>query len=306
MRKSIRNVKRHLPHFPEGTLVRAVVALDRCEPAQLRRFGFIDPFAEGQTVLPSADVGPEARRNSQGDEYVHRDLPKEEFTLLQFRKRKEWHGPDQVLTERLVNCRYRRYPRTLIAATSIEFTILRTPEGGRVIASPPYDPRIEGEWLRVAANVLLEGFGQVEFRQADLTAACRPVRRLNWEILPRGRVPWSQGSELLRRVIEVAPPSVQPVIRERIEAVEAHGPNFHAVGQAGFSGYWVFGFGERDLYVLESLSLDNATYVLGAGWEVVSRLTKAEIIHGGLAVARLVHDRTWPERLAQVLRPVDG
>lgn len=100
------------------------------------------------------------------------------------------------------------------------------------------------------------------------------------------------------------PPSVQPVIRARTSQVEKYGPDFAAIGRAGFYGYWVFGFTKQGLYVLESRMLDNATYVLGADWEVVSRLTKAEIINSELAVARLVHDRGWPEKLDQVLRHV--
>ena len=86
--------------------------------------------------------------------------------------------------------------------------------------------------------------------------------------------------------------------------MERYGPDFVAIGQAGFDGYLVFGFAQYGLYVLESRMLDNATYILGTDWETVSRLTKADIINNQLSVARLVHDRGWPEKLDQTLRHV--
>ncbi|MGY0561682.1 hypothetical protein ACW7G2_13295 [Luteimonas sp. A277] len=36
----------------------------------------------------------------------------------------------------------------------------------------------------------------------------------------------------------------------------------------------------------------------------ISRMTKGEVINGGLAVARLIHDRSWYERLDEELRNV--
>ncbi len=187
----------------------------------------------------------------------------------------------------------------------IEFTIMERSDGSRVIASPIYDPRTEEAALLVAANLVLEGFSNVEFVQANLVPALRvSIKRLNWKIFPEGRIPWAQVRQEMERVIERAPPSAQPVIRARTSAVERYGPDFVAIGQAGFDGYLVFGFTRHRLYVLESRMLDNATYVLGADWETVSRLTKADIINNQLAVARLVHDRGWPEKLDQTLRHV--
>ncbi len=145
--------------------------------------------------------------------------------------------------------------------------------------------------------------GVVDFVRADVLPPLKvPVKRLNWEIFPQGRVPWSQVKKEIDRVTERAPVSVKPVIRARVQAVEQYGPDFAAIGRAGFDGYWVFGFTVHGLYVLESRMLDNATYVLDADWQVVSQLTKAEVINTDLAVARLVHDGSWMQKLDQILR----
>lgn len=303
--KRILKLERHLPEFAEGESVRAVKSLEGVSEHLLQRFGFADPFNVGQVVLPSVHLGPVARRNVNGTEIRHRDQPMEEMTRLQSWKHVEWHGREKIEVERLVERTYRRYPRTYVAGEGVEFTIMGRDDGSRVIASPAYDPVASAESLLVAANLIIEGFGDVEFVRSDLVPPLRvPVERLNWEIFPQGRVPWSRIRAEIDRVIERATESIKPVIRARIEAVERYGPDFAAVGRAGFDGYWVFGFTEHDLYVLESRMLDNATYVLDADWEVVSRLTKAEVINSELSVARLIHNAGWTERLDQVLRQV--
>lgn len=305
--KKILKLERHLPEFETGASVRAALILNGIRPDSLKRFGFVDPFNVGQTVLPSIHLGSVARRNASGYEQVHRDQPMEEMTRLLSWRRKEWHGSHQVEVDDFVQRTYRRYPRSYIAGDGIEFTIVARDDGRLLIASPIYDTSdaADAETLRTAANLLLEGFGEMEFLHANLFPVLSvPIKRLNWDVFPKGQVPWDRVNAELDRVIASAAPSAQPVIRTRTRQVEDYGPNFAAIGRAGFSGYWVFGFTDYDLYVLESRTLDNATYILGSNWETVSQLTKAEVINSQLARARLIHDRSWSEKLDQALRHV--
>lgn len=303
--KRILKLERHLPEFEDGELVRAIMDMEGISSELLKRFGFVEPFGVGQVVLPSVHLGPAARRNASGYEVVHRDQPMQEMTRLQSWKRMEWHGRDKIEVEDFIQRTYRRYPRTYVAGEGVEFTIMVRPGGSKVIASPPYDPTEDADSLLMAANLVIEGFAGVEFVSADLLPPLSvPVKRLNWEIFPQGRVPWDQVKKEVDRVTERASASVKPVIRARVDAVQQYGPDFAAIGRAGFDGYWVFGFAKHDLYVLESRMLDNATYVLDADWQVVSQLTKAEVINSDLAVARLIHDGSWAEKLDRVLRHV--
>lgn len=303
--KRILKLERHLPEFAEGELARVAVSMEGVSAHMFKRFGFVEPFDVGQSVMPSVHLGPAARRNANGREIVHRDQPMEEMTRLQSWKRMEWHGRDKIQVENFIQRTYRRYPRTYVAGEGVEFTIMVRPDGSKVIASPAYDPADAAESLLMAANLVIEGFGGVEFVRADLVPPLSvAIKRLNWEVFPHGRVPWSQVKKEIDRVTERASESVKPVIRARIQAVEQYGPDFAAIGRAGFDGYWVFGFTKHDLYVLESRMLDNATYVLDADWQAVSQLTKAEVINSDLSVARLIHDASWTEKLNQVLRDV--
>lgn len=303
--KRILRLERHLPKFEEGELARAAINLEENILEALTRFGFVEPFEVGQMVLPSVHLGPAARRNFGGYEIVHRDQPMEEVVRLQSWRRRQYHGRDRIEVEDFIQRTYRRYPRSYMPGHGIEFTIMERPDGTKVIASPAYDPSTEDEALRIAANLLLEGFGEVQFARADLVPPLNvPVKRLNWDLFPQGHLPWPQVRRQLDRVIERAPPSVRPVIRSRTDAVERYGPDFVGIGRAGFQGYWVFGFTRHRLFVLESRLLDNATYILGTDWETVSQMTKAEVINSGLAIARLIHDRSWYERLDEELRHV--
>ncbi|MEN1944758.1 hypothetical protein WCE55_13020 [Luteimonas sp. MJ293] len=304
--KRILRLERHLPKFDEGALARAAINLEGNTPQSLARFGFVEPFDTGQMVLPSVHLGPTARRNSGGYEIVHRDQPMEEIVRLQSWRRKQYHGRDRIEVEDFIQRTYRRYPRSYMPGHGIEFTIMERSDGTKVIASPAYDPHIENEALRISANLLLEGFGEVQFVRANLVPPLNvPVKRLNWDLFPQGHLPWRRIRRQLDQLIErAAPPSVRPVIHSRIDAVELYGPDFAGIGRAGFQGYWVFGFTRHRLFVLESRLLDNATYILGADWETVSRMTKAEVINGDLAVARLIHDQSWYQRLDEELRHV--
>ena len=303
--KRILKLERHLPEFKDGELARAVMDTEGVSAHMLKRFGFVEPFDVGQSVMPSVHLGAAARRNASGYEVVHRDEPMQEMTRLQSWKRTEWHGRDKVEVEDFIQRTYRRYPRTYIAGQGVEFTIMARPDGSKVIASPAYHPVNDEGSLLMAANLVIAGFAGVEFVRDDLLPPLRvPIKRLNWHIFPQGRVPWPEVKKEIDRVTERASAAVRPVIRTRVEAVERYGPDFAAVGRAGFDGYWVFGFTKHDLYVLESRMLDNATYVLGADWHAVSQLTKADVINSDLAVARLIHDSSWAEKLDQVLRDV--
>ena len=113
--KRILKLERHLPEFKEGELTRAVIGMEGISAHMLKRFGFVEPFDVGQSVMPSVHLGPAARRNASGYEVVHRDQPMEEMTRLQSWKRMEWHGRDKIEVEDFIQRTYRRYPRTYLA-----------------------------------------------------------------------------------------------------------------------------------------------------------------------------------------------
>ena len=111
--------------------------------------------------------------------------------------------------------------------------------------------------------MLLELFREAEVLRTNLRAFVPPtLRRVNWDILPPGRHPWTSIAPQVRSILDRKGKRKRPVFVHRWDTIQSYGPEFLAVGRQGFSGYLIFGFPGLDLYVLESAYYGNATYVL--------------------------------------------
>jgi len=141
---------------------------------------------------------------------------------------------------------------------------------------------------------MLECFGEFQMVDPKNSLLIAPkVRRLHWEILPTGRYPWARAKPLVDTSLNKIPVENRAEIEFRIKTLTDKNPDFFAIGVGGFSGYFVFGYSNKDLYVLESTYLDNATYVFKEDWEQFSMLSKCEIINGPAPHQRIVHNRRW-------------
>ena len=127
-----------------------------------------------------------------------------------------------------------------------------------------------------------------------------PVQRIGWRVLPQGE--WTLASilnnysELQRR---------NPHVRydlERIHAISRLKPSTCYIGDGEFDGYIVFTFEHTLKVVLECPIHGNAVYVMGGGWQALSRLSKFELLsrHNRL-VTRIIHTGDWFQRLKSQL-----
>ena len=55
------------------------------------------------------------------------------------------------------------------------------------------------------------------------------------------------------------------------------------------TGYVVFGFREKDIYVFESALYGNAIYILNENWKELSQKSKADILKSGNYIERITH-----------------
>src|SRR5699024_11054250 len=97
-----------------------------------------------------------------------------------------------------------------------------------------------------------------------------------------GEYPWEKAKDHLEENIKKVPPAKQPVIKHRLETITQYTPTQIVLGKAGFDGYMVFCWEDKDLYILEHPNYGNATYVFREDWKRYSNLTKREIINGDL------------------------
>lgn len=302
-KKRIRSVARNVRGVGRGE--RLVIGLPELErfQAELIEAGFSNAPAAGETILPTA-VGPVSRFNAEGRYEIHKDQPMETAYRQAEWKWEEFRGPyDRTEQSRIVDIPYERYPRTFIPPPSVELSVKQFRGGDAVLVGPAieFTEARDGELIHLI-NLFLELFGECHLFKQDLTPIIEPkLVRVNWVVLPQGRMPWEQLQRHLRPIIEKQPGGNQTVIDKRHEAISAFGPEFVAVGRGGFDGYVIFGFPQKSLYVLESTEVNNATYVLDRDWEELSTMTKAELLNNNLHKERLIHRENWFSALARAL-----
>ncbi len=187
--------------------------------------------------------------------------------------------------------------------TSIELRIASTADGEKIVISEPVRFSIENhDRIRHIVNLFLEIFGECQVFDEKLSEIIHsPLIRLNWRILPPGEYPWDRLEAFVKPVIERAPGGNRPVIQDRLETINSYHPSFHAMGEAGFSGYIVFGFPSKGIFVLDSIYTGNATYVFDERWEELSKMTKSEILSEHLQKDRLIHLHGWHDQVKGLL-----
>jgi hypothetical protein len=301
----LRSLERHFRGISAETPVVVGLADVAAHDAALKREGFSSPLSVGETLLPGPR-GKVSTYNAEGGYIVHRDQPMETAYRQQAWSWYEFRGRyNRVLRSRIVEIPYKRYPRTFVPPPGIELTIANDAAGNLIVSTLPLAHTSENEQaLLHRVNLMRELFGEAEVFTQDLDPILGvAVRRVNWEVLPPGQMPWSRLRERLQPVLARMGERSGPVAEQRLQVLtEEHRPDFAAVGRAGFSGYLVFGFEDKGLYVFESLQYGNATYVFAGDWEGLSQMTKAQILAGGLHKHRLVHREGWRAQMRGILR----
>jgi len=268
------------------------------DPTRLRALGFDDAPTDGESLIPSP-VGPFSTFNANGREIVRRDLPKVSQSRMVWSTWNDWHGNPhsgmQIRSQQV-------YQRELVPPPEEYLTVMQG-ESGPVVASRSLDKSVDDDEKIVhVINLLLELFGDLEITSVDLKSArSLVVKRLNWRVLPPGEFPFERAKKELAEFLDRVEEKVRPVVQSRIRSVTQYKPDFVAVGVGGFREYVVFGFQSKNIYVLESPTLGNATYVFKNNWAEVSALSKKEILDGALHEARLVHNHRWTGALRQAI-----
>lgn len=269
---------------------------------KLQEIGFSSEICVGQTVLPKA-IGPVSLRNSEGDFIIHKDREKETHYAMREWTYNQWagFGETREVTES-VEVPYARYPRTIIPPQSIELTAINS-NGEIIIISPKIKFNEENEDMIIhIVNLFLEIFGECQAFDIENNPITIPkLVKLNWEVLPKGKMPWEKRRKQILKFIDRATGENKKVVDKMLEFINGYGPDFSAIGSGGFNRYIVFGFLNKNIYVLESVDVNNATYILENDWESISKLTKAEILNQDLHKDRVIHSKSWYEKMGVTL-----
>jgi hypothetical protein len=301
--KRVRSLDKRFSFIKPRTQV--IIGLERIDRfrSALESIGFASPIRIGDKVLPSPNCGPVSEFNAEGKYKIHKNRPMETAYRMVEWHWVEWHGPDRVERSDWRDVPYQRYPRTFIPPPSIELQVSTTTDGKRLLVAPAIRfVKPKHQEIIHTINLFLELFGECTLFTENLGEIIKPpLRRLNWHILPEGEWPWSKLERELKPIIKNAEKGNQYLIRDRFRTVNGYGPEFVAVGRAGFEGYVVFAFPAKDIFVLESAYTANATYVFDKRWKILSQMTKAQILSKTLQKARFIHRVGWHKKIAHLL-----
>lgn len=287
----------------EGSVIRVGVSnLERFKD-KLKEIGFKNHLEPGFKILPKV-VGPVSDRNANGDYEIHKDQEKEiHYSMIEWTY-KQWAGPGETVEVTESTARpYEKYPRTFIPPMSVELTLVED-EDELIIVSPEMIFKDENKDKIIhTVNLFLEIFGECQVLNNNQKAIKMPeIKRLNWEVLPKGKMPWEKRKQQIKKFIDRANGKNKNVVEHRLEEINKYEPDFTAIGKGGFNGYIVHGFNDNNTYVLESIYTNNATYILEDNWEEISKLTKAEILNDDLHKDRVIHSKNWYKKINEILK----
>lgn len=260
-----------------------------CVPADKNNLGVlaIQEGLDGICVVPKP-CGPVTRFNLYGKNFVHKEMEKEAREIERDYHIIDWHGTDHYGT-----CFQTRmcYPKEFVLPPLSRIVL-----DGEMLRSELVT-KAQIELLKHTINMFLEVFGYCEIvdKTENPIGQKTQIKEVSWTILPQGKYPWERAEKALDDYFEKASRKNKEVLRNNHRTFAQHEPDFLAIGENSFSGYVVYGYTDRGLYIFESNQLGNATYVFKGEWEKASQLTKHDIIQGNLCYKRVVHARAWEE-----------
>ncbi|MBW7571201.1 hypothetical protein [Caproiciproducens faecalis] len=294
------NSLRHFSLLEKESTFRLIVNNVERFPEKLIEFGFKSDSKAGTKILPAV-VNRYALKNAEQYTTINRSLPKEDYYQTVYWTRTEWAGRGETreVTE-FTDIKRQRYHRDFHLPFSVEFT-LSEDNGNKFICSDEIILTDDNsDKIINTVNLLLLFFGECEITSNQIASNSKVIY-VSWDILPAGKYPWSKVKSDIETIIENRNTTQQHMMLRNCEAINNLGPDFVAYGRAGFKGYAVFGFTKKNLYILESVIPNNATYIFENDWEELSKLSKAEILNFKLHKARIVHNANWEKEFEKIV-----
>lgn len=298
IKKRVRNIENYLANIREGEEFYIAFTDLQNNETRVNRVGFSSQREVGERILPNV-IGPISRFNANGKFIIRRDLPKEEFYIEREWERRDWGGNSHYS---IVYIRRERFPRDFIRQPAEELTIDNY-LGNTIIVSRRLVKTSQNlEEIKHIVNLFLEYFGECDIIRENYEPIIpNNVVRLNWKLLPQGEYPWERVQQATRQRLQRETQNRRAVLENNLEIISSHNPDFVAIGQGGFNDYIVFGFQDKNIYILESIRSGNATYIFNNNWEELSRLTKAEILNNNLQQDRIFHTPSWEGQINRIL-----
>lgn len=299
-KKSIRNVDNFLKGFKAGDIVQIVLTDIDSFRNKLILMGFTSNLAIEESILPPI-YGSVSDFNANGRYEPRKDLPKETYYVTQTATIKAYGKHDVLIIKQQP---YQKYKVELVEeAPNLELFILTDNNNNKIISTKEFIYNQDSKKLiKHSINLFLELFGECNIVDDEfLTRVRTKLNRLNWNIFPQGEIIWEKAKIKIVELLEKTNIQNKEDTIDRFEYMSRFNPDFMAIGNGGFNDYVVFGFNDKNLYVLENSFAGNATYIFNDDWKIISQLTKAEILKENLQAYRLIHKKNWKRQIKNIL-----
>jgi len=225
-----------------------------------RKFGFSDR-QEGQKIFPNPFNGIMSKRNAIGESVPQKELPKEIAYRAQHWELKDWGGYTHSGTSYVP---YKRYQRIFIEPKEFKYVIFSDKEDNQyfILNKEFENNENDNENILFGANLTLEIFNEVGTFIMDSNQNFFDTslfKSVNWEIIPKGEKIWEFFNN---RIIENISKSEQILIKERFDYINSFEPDCIRKGIGGYTGYLIFEFTDKNLFIFDSILYGNAIYVL--------------------------------------------
>lgn len=254
---------------------------------------------ESEAILPRA-IGKHARFNVNGREKIQREIPMEQRSISYILQKTDRYG---VLRQRDITRRTKMRQRRHVPAP-YEYLEVSSLDGALLVSSRVLSLESESQELILhIVNMFRELFNSYAITAADdQRASSVPLRKRHWKIVLDKQYSYEEARAILDQILILLPDRHRNAIERRVAIISEHRPDFLAVGQGGFSDYFVFGFTSIAKYLFESTNLGNATYIFRDDWKHLDQLTKKQIRDDDLQHARIVHDGAWEVQLRMAIQ----
>ena len=297
----IQNVDKFLIEFKEDENLYVILDDIDSFKDRLVQIGFSDTLPIGEKVLPSSLCGNVSDFNANGKYEKLKDLPKETYYKTQSMTIKAYGKHNVYITKQQP---YQKYQVGLVeVAPSSELSILKNDNDEKIVTSDILTLNEENKQIiKHTINLFLELFGECQIVNNEfLSRQKTKIKKVKWNILPQGIMPWSSLKKSLNDLLDRTEVKSKEDTLRRFEYLNSFSPDFLATGNGGFNDYVIFGFKDKNLYILENSFAGNATYIFSDDWEILSQLSKAEILAENLQEHRLIHKKHWRYSIKKIL-----
>ncbi|MBL3537995.1 hypothetical protein JMK96_11060 [Lactobacillus sp. GPR40-2] len=297
--KRIRSVKKYLADIDEnGTFYIGVQVDSKVKNILTQFFDVMD--SKKTLFMPQPYIGIMSKRNTVGEFIADKTKPKETQYRAQNWSLKDWGGTWHSGTSEVP---YPGYPKNFTPPKNYYFHYLKDSQhnNNQLLVIDKTFTNVDAEFdnIRFCINLVLEIFSEAETFIIKGKKLEPIIKKVPWEVLPKGEQIWKAFKD--GKSYPNISKSERYLIKERFDYIESFKPDNEYQGTAGYTGYVVFSFENKQLYILDSVIYGNATYIFSDSWENVSKLSKKEIIQGNLEKKRIIHSPNWKRELKKEL-----